>query len=69
MSLPPDKDTDEVEFLGDVDMFDEPPRESFGLEPMDAPWQFLPVARRPKWQVLTAALMVAAMVVLVVALV
>jgi len=67
-SFPQDKDTDEIEFLGDVDMFDEAPRDSFNLDPIDAPWQFMPAAAKPRLQVVIAILMVVAMVAVAFAL-
>jgi len=62
----PEDDSEGVEFLGDVDRFEEAPRESFNLEPIQGPWRFVPAAPRPKIKVITAFLMVGAMMALAV---
>jgi len=60
-SNPPDEESSQVDFLGDVDMFDEAPRDSFNLEPVDGPWKFTPPKGVSGLRILAVAIIVCAL--------
>ncbi len=68
-SNPPDKSQDQVEFLGEVDLFDEPPHDSFqDLERVEGKWHFAPPEGLSTWKMVGVIVLVGAAALLAAAL-